>query len=137
MGDEGDQFGFGEIGGDEGGAGEEVLAVGGRERVIKHGVALMVDKDGVNDQRYIGGNRLADGFHQIRLANEACLDGGGGVVGDYGGDLGAEKVRGHELDGRDFNTILGGDGGEGGHAVDAEECPCFEVGLDAGRAAAI
>ena len=85
------------------------------------------------------GQPVGDGLDDVNPAEEAGLDRRRAVVRQGGVDLRGNHLRRQEVDGGHARAVLGGDGGDGAHAVDAgaEGGPRLQVGLQTGRAAGV
>ena len=84
-------------------------------------------------------NRKArgDGLDDLGRAEHADLDGGDLDVLEDRVDLGADEFRRRQMNAANAFGVLRGEGRDRGHAVAAERCEGFEVGLNAGAAARI
>jgi len=71
------------------------------------------------------------------LPSMPVLKAADGKVVSAGINLFLDEVDGEQVEGGDAGGVLRGDGGDGGHAVDAEDGEGFEIGLEAGAAAGI
>ena len=129
----GEGFRFGQVGGHEGGMGQELFPCASAQRS-----AVLAHHDRVDHQREAeGGGCPGDGPHHRGSAKGAGFGGRGRNVLEDGGELLEHQVLGEHLDARNTGGVLDGDEGDYGFAVDAELVKGFEVGLDSGAAAGV
>ena len=129
---------FGEVGRDEVRQRQEGLQ-GGLGRFLQEPVTAGGDHHRVQD--HDGGAHLfqpaADGVDHGGVAEHADLDGVDADVVADGVQLRREERRRGDVDGAHALGVLGGQGGDGGHAVAAVRRDALQVGLDPGPAGGV
>ncbi|MNV55177.1 hypothetical protein D3C71_1474020 [compost metagenome] len=129
-------FQLGAVGGDEGEAGQQVLAHRRQHVGLRHGGACAGDGHGVIDHE--GGRQGIEPpgqhLHMEPGRQQTYLDGRRGQVDAEGVDLGGESLHQHGIDHLHRHRVLGRDGGDDGATVHAEIVQGMQIGLNAGTA---
>lgn len=127
-GEAGEEGGFGEVGGDDEGAGDELSKHGFDGGVIGQACAIGGDEDGIDDEALdaVALKRIGDGPDRVGVGQGASdydvgLHDGEGDIELLGDEGGFEGNRG----------AIAGEGGDDGGAVDAEGGEGLEVRLNA------
>ena len=85
----------------------------------------------------VGRQAVGHRFNDVGGVEHADFDGVGADVGQDRVDLGGDEVRRYRMNGGDGLCVLGGQGRDYGHAVAFQGGKGFQVGLNAGPAAAV
>ncbi len=125
----GDNKGYGEDVGDEGGDGvllkELITVFGDHDGIYDEAIEVKFAKDG------------GDGTDKVCGGKHTCFSGVSADVVEDRAELECEEFRGNIMNAVNAPGVLCGKCGDGGHAVDAEGVEGFKVGLYAGAAAGI
>ncbi|MNM90334.1 hypothetical protein D3C81_1025910 [compost metagenome] len=127
---------LGAVGGNEGEAGQQVLAHRRQHVGLRHGGACAGNGHGVVDHEG-GAYRIEPPGQHLHMEpgrQQTDLDGGRGQIDAEGVDLGAEGLHQHRIHHLHRHRVLGRDGGDDGAAVHAEGVQGVQIGLDAGTA---
>ena len=113
--------------------------VGGGNGHVEHGGAFVVHQHRIdNKERRV---KLAqsggDDFDGGDAAQKAGFNGRRAVIAENSLQLGGDEIGRHELDGVDGERVLGGNGRDHAHSISFQHGPGAQIGLQAGRAAAV
>lgn len=132
-------FGFGYVGGDDGGAGYQDGPEGGDGCRFDKSMPRCGDHNGVEDD---GGDGVAtecvgDGLYRVGGVNHANFDGVGSDVGEYGVDLRSNDMGWYRVYVGDADGVLYGDGGNGRGGVTTAGRYGLDIGLYSCSAAGV
>lgn len=132
--------GLGQIGGEDGGARNDLLderpvGVGLQQSRTRLGDHDGIDDDGRARRQLI--ERTGDGKRDLGSAEHSHLDGTHTYISRNRTHLSQNNLGGNRMDGGDAERVLRGDGCDGAGAVHAAARKRLEVGLDTGPAAGV